>query len=214
MKKEGLSKYKLERLATESLRNSLRLHFDSILLFDSKSYASAFQLAVLCMEEFAKANWINDYVWKSETNGGYLNKEQEQQWLKLLYFHPDKQKNFVSRDYFSYSPKFTKRVFSNNLEQMKQNSVYVGLSKSKGKVEIDSRISTPGRIKKNDAQQIISLMNSEYLEICQRIEDDEWYFDGVSGMDQIFDYAIFTKLLNWPHKTKLKSKQWWKTNKS
>lgn len=47
MKKEdGISKYKLNKIATESLRNTIRLHFDSILLYRNGSYPSAFQLSV------------------------------------------------------------------------------------------------------------------------------------------------------------------------
>ena len=214
MKKEGISKYKLERIAVESLRNSLRLHFDSILLYKNESYPSCFHLSVLCMEEFSKAKWVNDYVWISETNEGYPSEKDEQEWLKLLYLHPSKQINFIGRDLFDYSPKFSKFIFDRKLELKKQNSIYVGLSRKKGKVDISSRVSTPQCIKQKDAKQLVSLVNSEYLEICHRLEEDDWYFDGISSMDKVFDYEVFRKLLAWPHKTKLKSKNWWKAHRS
>ena len=84
MKKEdGISKYKLNKIATESLRNTIRLHFDSVLLYENGSYPSALQLSVLALEEFSKANWVDHYIWTSETNEGYLDAESEQEWLKL-----------------------------------------------------------------------------------------------------------------------------------
>lgn len=53
--KEGLSKYKFRKIAEESLKNALRLHTDSTLLFYHGSFPSAFQLSVLALEELAKA---------------------------------------------------------------------------------------------------------------------------------------------------------------
>lgn len=48
MKKEGgISKYKLNKIATESLRNTIRLHFESVLLYEHGSYPSALQLSVM-----------------------------------------------------------------------------------------------------------------------------------------------------------------------
>ena len=86
--KVGVSQYKLVRIAIESLRNSLRLHFDSILLFNNGSFPSAYQLSVLSLEEFAKAKWVEHYVWTSLVNGGYPDVKFEQDWLQLLYRHP------------------------------------------------------------------------------------------------------------------------------
>ena len=144
MKKEdGISKYKLNKIATESLRNTIRLHFDSVLLYGNGSYPSALQLSVLAMEEFSKANWVNHYIWSSETNDGYPDAEFEQEWLKLLYLHPKKQWKFVAREKDDYSPKFISLIQGRKLEEKKQNAIYVGLTRSKGKIDTDSRISTP-----------------------------------------------------------------------
>jgi AbiV family abortive infection protein len=214
MKKDGVSKYKLDRIATESLRNSLRLHFDSILLFNNKSYPSSFQLAVLALEELSKAKWVEHYIDASESNTGYPNKEFEQEWFKLLYLHPAKQWNFIAREIFEYSPKFVTFVENRKLEEKKQNAIYVGLTRSKGKVDASSRVSTPLRIKKKDAAQIISLLNAEFLRICQIIEEYDFYFIGSSNMDEVFDYVVFKKLFEWPHKSGLKNSGWWKRNRN
>lgn len=211
-KEEGVSKYKLNRIATEALRNAIRLHFDSILLYENDSFPSAFQLSVLALEEFSKANWVDHYIWTSETNEGYEDDEFEQGWLKLLYLHPAKQWNFVARETDDYSPNFISLIQSRQLEEKKQNSIYVGLSRAKGKIDADSRISTPWRIKQKDARQIISIINDELLRICGRIEEDEFYFEGGRDMDDVFDYEIYNKLLKWPHKSGIKNNGWRKRN--
>lgn len=212
-KTEGISKYKLNKIAADSLRNTIRLHFDSVLLYENESYPSAFQLSVLALEEFSKANWVDHYIWSSETNEGYPVIEFEQEWLQLLYLHPKKQWNFVAREIDDYSPKFISLIQSRKLEEKKQNAIYVGLARSKGKIDTNSRISTPWRIKQKDAKQLISIINDELLRILARIQEDEFYFEGGKYMDEVFDYEICKKLLNWPHKSGIKSNEWQKKNR-
>ncbi|ASM49239.1 hypothetical protein PESP_a1079 [Pseudoalteromonas espejiana DSM 9414] len=215
MKKEdGISKYKLNKIAVESLRNTIRLHFDSVLLYNNGSYPSALQLSILALEEFSKAHWVDHYIWSSETNEGYPNAAEELDWLKGLYGHPKKQWNFVAREVEDYSPNFISVIQSRELESKKQNSVYVGLPRIKGKIDIDSKISTPWQIKQKDAKQLISIINDELIRIITRIEDEEFYFEGGKGMDEVFDYEIYKKLLKWPHKSGLKNKSWRQKNKS
>jgi AbiV family abortive infection protein len=213
-KEHGVSKYKLNKIATESLRNTVRLHFDSVLLYGNGSYPSAFQLSILALEEFSKANWVDHYIWSSETNDGYPDEEFEQEWLKLLYLHPRKQWNFVARETSDYSPQFISLIQSRKLEELKQNAIYVGLSRSKGKIDINSRVSTPHRIKQRDAKKIISIINDELLRICSIIEEDEFYYEGGRGMDEVFDYEIYKKLLKWPHKSGIKNNGWGKRNQT
>jgi len=214
MKQGGISKYKLNKIATESLCNTLRLHFDAILLFKNCSYPSAFQLSVLSVEELSKANWIDHYIWTSETNEGYLDSDSEHEWFKLLYLHPSKQWNFVARETEEFSPNFVSLIKGRKLEEKKQNAIYVGLTRSKAKIDVTSRVSTPWRIKEKDAKQVISLVNSELLRICYRIEEDDFYSEGARSIDEVFDYEIFKKLRQWPHKSGLKNDGWRKKNRN
>ena len=209
MKSKGITRYKLKRIAVESLRNALRLHFDSIVMYENGYFPTAFQLSVLSLEEFWKALWVEHFMWTSETNNGYPDEKFEQEWLQLLYKHPAKQEAFIARDLFDFSPKFAKFIEERKLEEKKQNATYVGLARVKGKVDITSRISTPLRIGSRDAKQMISLLNSEFLYVCRRIEEDEFHFD-LQGMDEVFDYQIFRRLLKWPFKSKIKGPGWYK----
>lgn len=211
-KEGGISKYKLNKIATESLRNAVRLHFDSVLLYENGSYPSAFQLSILALEEFSKAKWVDHYIWSSESNGGYPDVEFEQKWLKLLYLHPEKQWSFVARESEFYSPNFISLVKSKKLEEKKQSAIYVGLSRSKGRVDTEGRISTPWRIKQKDARQCISIINDELLRVCSRIEEDAFFFEGGKGMDEIFGCEVYEGLLRWPHRSGLKSDGWRKRN--
>jgi AbiV family abortive infection protein len=208
-KHDGISRYKLNRIAVEALRNCIRLHFDSILLFDNDSHPSAFQLSVLSLEEFAKAKWLEHYIWSSETNDGYPEAELEDKWMADLYRHPYKQLTFIAREIFDFSPKFAEFVKSRQLEVKKQNATYVGLSRSKGKIVSSSRVSTPDRISSKDAKQMISLINSELVDVCRQISEQDMYFD-IPEMDDVLNDITYMKLLKWPYNTGLKSKKWLK----
>ena len=205
--KEGVSHYKLVKIAVESLRNSLRLHFDAILLFKNKSYPSAYQLSVLSLEEFAKAKWVEHYICSSLTNNGYPDIEFEHKWLKLLYLHPEKQLAFIAREIWDFSPKFVEFVKSRGLEEKTQSATYVGLSRLKGKIDTSSRVSLPSKIKVKDAKQLISLVNNQYLEIIKinDVQGDYFYSEGMNGL---MSPKVRSELESWPYRTGLKSFRW------
>lgn len=204
-----LSRYKFKRLARESLRNSLRLHSDAILLYGNSSYPSAFQLAVLALEELAKAKWISHYYYSSITNEGFSDANFEQPWLTLLYSHTEKQYAFLAREVFDYSPKLVKFIKSKKLELKKQQSVYVSLDRMKSKIDVAGRISIPDRIKDKDARQLISLVNNEFLEIFQGVLANEEYF-GIEEVDNVINSEEHQFLFIWPYKTGLKSRHFLK----
>ena len=203
--KKRLSSYKYKRLAAVSLKNALRLHADSIFLYRSGSYPSAFQLAVLTLEEFSKAEWIDHYYYSSLIFGRFPDFEFEQQWLSLLYSHPKKQYAFVAQDLFEFSPKLVRLIKSQQLEKKKAQAVYVSLERNRKHVDTTSRISTPARIKEADAKQIISLVNQELVEIFNIIEQRETYF-GIADMDELIYPDMRHSLFAWPHRSGLKSR--------
>lgn len=203
--RKTLTPYKLKRIATESLRNSLRLHSDAILLYTNGSHASAFQLSILSLEELAKAKEVAHYYYTSRTNG-YLGKEDpelEQQWLLMLYSHPWKQFAFVGRDLYDYSPTLVRFIQSKKMEAKKQAATYVGLARQGKKIDVNSRISTPARITNKDSRQFISLVNSEFLFIFNVIQVHAEYF-GVDEADDMISAEDHQFLFAWPHDTGMK----------
>src|SRR5665213_1434991 len=157
-----LSSYKYKRLALESLRNSLRLLKDAISLYRIGSCPTAFQLAVLSMEEYAKAKWVDHVYYTSITNTGLPREaEDEQPWLRLLYSHPEKQEGFFASEYFEFSPRLLVAVSEGDLERRKQAATYVGLPKRGKHVNVNARLSLPTSTSQVDAKQMISVVARE-----------------------------------------------------
>jgi AbiV family abortive infection protein len=128
---EEISLNKLDKMAGLSFENGLRLHFDSILLFENKSYPSAYFLSVLAIEEIGKAFLIEDFLWLSLCDGR-MEKEWEEKLLERIYFHTAKQSSFAQNfDSPIATNRFFKSLYKGELEILKQNSVYVGLVRNK-----------------------------------------------------------------------------------
>lgn len=202
---KGLSAYKYKRLAEEALKNSIRLHADSILLYKAGSFPSSFHLAVLALEEFAKAKWIDHVYYSAITNEGFGDPAFEQEWLWLLYSHTEKQHAFVAREVFDFSPRLVRFIKSKKLEQKKQQAIYVGLEKVGKLIDTAGRISKPARIKEVDAKQIISLVNQELVDVFGLIEQNETYF-GIEALNELLYPTLRHFLFAWPHRSGLKSR--------
>jgi hypothetical protein len=113
----------------------------------------------------------------------------------------------LGREIFDYSPKFADFVKNRKLEEKKQSATYVGLLRTKGKIDASGRVSTPYRIKEKDASQLISLVNNELIQIYKMIQFQEFYFD-IPEMDELINHELYKRLKKWPYKTGLKSRRW------
>jgi AbiV family abortive infection protein len=201
---EQLSVYKFKKLATESFRNGLRLHFDSILLFRSDSFPSALQLSILALEEFSKSYWIEHYYYSSITNTGFPDAEFEQKWLKLLYVHTKKHSAFVGWGWeFEYIDSFVDSLRSGEIDLKKQIATYVGLERNKGKIKTTRHISTPFKIKSVDAKKMISVLNDYLLDRCDMKKFYEYHFD-IEEKDNLLDESLYAKLEEWKHHSGLR----------
>lgn len=196
-----LTKYKWKKLGAESLKNVLRLHRDAILLFRAKSFASAYQLSVLSLEEFAKAKMIEHYFYSSITNEGFAPAECEQDWLQLLYLHGKKQYAFAARDEYDYSASFIAFLKDGHLERRKQKAVYVGLERDRKKIDVKGRISTPKSISEKEAKRMISLVNAELTFAYNCLKYYECYY-GIEAMDDVLLSQEAAVIFDWPFKTR------------
>jgi AbiV family abortive infection protein len=205
---ERLSEYKLKRIATESFKNGLRLHFDSILLYNNSSFPSAFHLSVLSLEEISKSNWVEHYFWSSKINNTPYDKSSEQKWLRLLHFHSEKQRAFFGWGaMFDYSPKFIDFIGRQGLEKKKQAATYVGLDRDKKGVDINSRISVPTRVTEKDSKQIISLISDYLKEVCSNNLTNKFYFD-IEAKNDLLTPQLMSQLKEWKKNSGLKSQKW------
>jgi len=209
LNKKNISFYKLERLAELSLKNAIRLHFDSILLYKNKSYPSAFQLSVLALEELGKAKELEVYYFHSKDTGPMELKEEEK-YLGLYFSHQWKQKAFLARELFDFSPAYVKLIEGKKLESKKQKATYVGLKLNKGKVDFSSRIQTPFSFSSKDAKQQISLINDALLDMCNvNMQEDGVFW--IEGMNDIIDNNLYRRLKhNWKFRSQLKSRRWYR----
>ncbi|WP_300213840.1 AbiV family abortive infection protein [Acidovorax sp.] len=199
-----LSARKYKQLALESLRNSLRLLKDAISLYRINSYPTAFQLAVLAMEEYAKAGWVDHVYYSSITNNGLPNAELEQSWLKLLYLHPEKQQAFLSAEYFEFSPALHHAAKHGDLDRRKQNATYVGLPKRGRTIDVNARVSVPTKTTQADAKQLISLVASEIKGVYRLIERNDTYF-GIEDLNEVITSHEAMFVFSWRHRSGLKS---------
>ena len=201
-----LSPRKYKQLAVESLRNSIRLLSDAISLHNIGSYPSAFQLAVLSMEEFAKAKWVDHVYYTSITNTGLPTEAEEQVWLRALYSHTEKQSAFVGSEYFEYSPKLLAAVSSGALDMQKQAATYVGLPKRGKKVNVNARISLPNAYKQPQSQRMISLVARELRDVHRLIEVHGSSF-GIEELNDLITSHEVMPVFAWPYGSGLKSRR-------
>ncbi len=199
-----LSVYKFKKLATESFRNAIRLHFDSILLFKHSSFASSLQLSILALEEFSKSYWIEHYYYTSITNDGFPDEEFEQEWLNLLYVHTQKHKAFIGWGWEDeYHKSFVNALRNGKLELLKQKSTYVGLNRYRGKIDTNGRINTPFKIKENDAKKLISTLN-DYLIDRYDVKIFYGYHFHIEEKDDLLSDKLKIQLNKWKHRSRLR----------
>lgn len=203
---------KLKRFAILAFENSIRLHSDSILLYNESRYPTAFYISVIAMEEMAKAKELEHFYFMSLTGDVRADFELEQKILLRLFDHKSKQRAFAYRDFYDYSPKFLKSIDTKQLDNKKLQALYVGLEKIKNTVNIEGKISTPKKIRKADTIRQISLINSELREFIKLKDFHDGYFN-IEEMDLLLDETRTRDLVtSWKYKTGLKSKKWWTLN--
>jgi AbiV family abortive infection protein len=187
-----ISLNKVDKMAGLSFENGLRLHFDSILLFENKSYPSAYFLSVLAIEEIAKAFLITDFLWHSRVDGR-MEKEWEEKFLEHIYFHTAKQGSFA-RTFFPISTnRFFESLYKGELEILKQNSVYVGLARNKKKINLKSRINNPLKIDQSKAQKQITNVNDCLLEFTLGVMKQVYSVDS-SCIENLLNKHLLSEL--------------------
>tara|TARA_R100001369_G_scaffold51978_1_gene78794 strand:+ start:2325 stop:2972 length:648 start_codon:yes stop_codon:yes gene_type:complete len=196
---------KFEKFSTGAMKNAIRIHMDSILLFDNESYPSSYHLSVLALEEIAKSDWIDHYVETTTTNHGLPEPDgkDEQEWIKLLYIHRRKHFAFINQQFHFLSRDFYDFADSAKLELKKQKAIYVGLERSKKGIDTKSKISKPiSQIKLNDAKKIISLNNQVLMNQCIRNIQNGFYY----GPEEKYEILNQDLLIELEEKWKFKSR--------
>lgn len=188
------------------MKNAIRLLSDAMLLFKHDSFPSAFQLAVLSLEEFAKSNWVEHYWFASKTNNGFPDKDFEQEWLFALYSHTMKHTVFSAQWSSFISEEFYQFLRKGDLDQKKQIATYVGLKRYKREINVNSRISKPTSIKERDAKDLIALLVDNMKFYYTHMKEQGFYFD-ISEKDDLLTDYLFAKLDLWKYRVPSKIKR-------
>ena len=148
------------------MKNGIRLHFDSILLYENKRYPTAHFVSVLSMEEVGKAIALEFYVWNSKVNPRSDPKSQNEWLAVLLTDHRNKQLAFMRNVWHNSDAmkKLTESIQAKQLDTLKQNAMYVGISKPQaGKARTEGKIHTPERVIDKPKARRQLLLVHEYL---------------------------------------------------
>jgi AbiV family abortive infection protein len=157
---------KLSSLAAMAFENGLRLHEDSVLLFEHGSYGSALALSVLGLEELGKYFIVEDVVWNADINGPWSPADKKA-WLLWAYNHRLKQSKAAWLADLTVGKRVQEMLEGGALEAIKHSGLYVGLPR-KGRRDIDllGRITNPLRVGRRRTAKQITLLSDFLLVYC------------------------------------------------
>lgn len=184
---------KIEKMACLALKNGLRLHTDSIVLFNNKRFPSAYFLSILAIEEIGKFFLLEDFWWHSKIHGR-MEKKWEEKFIGLIYLHRAKQNSFAyNLDGPLPQNKFAKQLFNGNLEKTKQNAVYVGFSRYRRKINLKGKINNPFNITKFKAEKQIMDLNDRIIEFTLGVTKSVYSVETECGQ-KILNKRLFIRL--------------------
>ncbi len=167
---------KIRKLASVAFLNGLRLHKDAITLFKVGSFPSSLALSILSQEEIGKSFLMSEVIFQNIDNEG-IGEEESVLLLQSMLSHKTKQGWFSREvgDFFKYKYGSKKRskiyndVLSGKIEEDKQNSIYVGLTKTKNKLNLQKGkvIDPKARIKAKQAETHITRVNDFVIELIE-----------------------------------------------
>lgn len=196
---EPLNLQKLNHLASSALINGIHIHFDSILLYKSKSYSTSYFLAILALEEIGKAFHVDHFWWHSRIDGR-ASPEFEHEWLKSIFDHKSKQKSYATFfDCMFDNKELMEDIYNGSIEQLKQNSIYVGIGKKRYNSNINDEINNPLKMTSVKPKEIITFTNTKLIEFCLLQIKEVGGFDSYA-MAKILDLELYYRLnREWPN---------------
>jgi hypothetical protein len=129
------------------------------------------------MEEFGKYFSLSAYVFYTSVNDT-RDLKFEDEYLKSLYSHINKQRTIFGRDGFDPSIDGILKVDNRFYENLKQRSAYVGYDREKGNILYDKGINNPDEISEEIAFQQFEFMNDSLIDLVDK------QIKGIIGMDE------------------------------
>jgi AbiV family abortive infection protein len=174
MHKLKLSIRKLDAIQYACLQNALRLHFDSVLLAKSRSFASAFAISVVASEELGKAFAIAEITFQSRVDNGRLHPDAHHLMGALLSNHKLKQRWFTRSFFDIFGPKTVFRRYQ-TIQGAKNDAIYVGLRKG------NHHIVRPLRVSASKAKEQIRTVNQALIDAVEGTLDDRYDYEDTAN---------------------------------
>ena len=197
---------KIDRMALLTFRNAVRLHLDSVKLFVEKSYATAYFLSVIALEELGKVFFLSDFLYDSRINGRlnafddpelkrmFGENVEEGYFRKHLFNHKYKQRKFVREFDSDFRPanKYMEALRDGLIETKKQDALSVGFKGKKTPAFMKGQISIPETMPPRLAANQIDLVHFSILELTLNVStesvDFEQFQSRAEAHQHLFDY--------------------------
>lgn len=190
---------KFERMCVLAFENAIRLHNDSILLYNNQSYPSSYALSVISLEELGKFSFIQDFVWHNRVDSRYDPKDEEKI-IKLIFSHRHKQMAFCQFiDYPMVTRKGIEKVYNGLSEINKQNSLYVGLPRKSGKINLKGKITNPIKITESKAKEQITVVNDFFVCLTAGVINEYYGLDIIEVEELLTQELLNSFKNNWSH---------------
>jgi len=168
---------KIQRIATASFKNAVRLHEDAVLLFNRGRIPSALLMSALSMEEIGKYFMFEDVWWHNRIDGIW-SIEDMQQFLCGGYSHTSKQSWFASHVDSPFVSKQLIRILqTGELENIKQKATYVGMPRKGKNINFDKRLTSPKQTSRNRTEDFITMVNDYIIELAVGIRKGFYSLD-------------------------------------
>jgi len=185
-----------------TFKNSIRLHFDAITMYNNHSLPTAYFLSVISLEELGKIFILEDLIYHARYSN--RNEKIELERIKFTYSHVKKQKIFLIDASYRMPIKFFDMIYNGGIEIMKQNSLYVGFPKNR-KIDIKDKINNPLNISKSIVKKQITIMNNSILDLVEGVLEENYIVE-LGDDKRIFNKALVSKLnKSWSHRFKGKT---------
>jgi AbiV family abortive infection protein len=207
--------HKYYRLSGYAFDNCIRLHLDSVALYNQGSYASAIHLSILAKEELGKAIIFEELIYRiGITKEWQDDRHTEDFVMKALGSHAFKQRWFAghANDFlggrfhgkkYRYPSPIFREIYSGKTERKKQDSVYVGLTRSDtGKPDYNGRITLPWvRASKQKAHEEITLLNDFLIVYAEGYSRNVYATDSPGMAESLTQDTVKELEALWPDKS-------------
>lgn len=188
----------MQELAILSLQNSLRLHCDSYILYQHKSFPSAYFMSVMALEELGKMKILNILAYLAiiyEENE--LQKDIIFSWFKKIYSHTNKQHNSINYGAFYETvikpnsflksffheefvdkesiPQRYQHILKARYDSKKQSAMYVGIEEDSDSYYYATN--PVEEITKSLALNQIAIVQELLMEDILSVKKDGYYYD-------------------------------------